>query len=481
MNEIELKFQVPPGQASAVARAVGTASARRIRLQAAYADTPDRRLAGAGLALRLRREGRRWVQTLKGRGDGLMARPEHEVPVPGGAALPAIDAARHAGTPVGERLLALLADGVPLEVLYRTDIQRTLRLVRSGGATVELAHDRGSITAGAQHLAVDEIEFELKSGPTTALVALAARWVARHSLWWDVRTKSERGFRLAEGLVQVPATRAEPSAVAPGQTAPQALAAMLHGALAQVLPNGAEIAAGTAAPEHLHQLRVGLRRLRSVLREVAPLAGAEAAGAEALERAWVAPFGALGAARDADVLAGDLGPGIDAALAAAGLSPLAWPAAAAGDAPEPAQVLRGAEVQALLLRSLGLALAAAAALLRPLWKRTRRGARDIAAAEPDALHTLRKRAKRLRYLLEALAPLLPPKRLRRTMAALKPALDRLGELNDLHTARMRLAAHPELAPPVWFALGLLAERHRHGLPAAQRALAAVFEAPPPWR
>ncbi|MFN9103948.1 MAG: CYTH domain-containing protein, partial [Betaproteobacteria bacterium] len=86
MNEIELKFQVPPGQATAVARAVGTASARRVRLQAAYADTADRRLAAAGLALRLRREGRRWVQTLKGRGDGLMARPEHEVPVPGGAA-----------------------------------------------------------------------------------------------------------------------------------------------------------------------------------------------------------------------------------------------------------------------------------------------------------------------------------------------------------------------------------------------------------
>ncbi|MCZ8113149.1 MAG: CHAD domain-containing protein [Betaproteobacteria bacterium] len=496
MNEIELKFQVPPGQATAVARAVGTASARRVRLQAAYADTADRRLAAAGLALRLRREGRRWVQTLKGRGDGLMARPEHEVPVPGGAAMPAFDAARHAGTPVGDRLLALLADGAPLVVLYRTDIQRTLRRVRSGGATVELAHDRGSITAGGQRLAVDEIEFELQAGPATALVALAARWVARHGLWWDVRTKSERGFRLAEGLVQVPAPRAAPSAVAPGQAAPQALAAMLHGALAQVLPNGAEIAAGTAAPEHLHQLRVGLRRLRSVLREAAPLAGAAAAEAQALERAWAAPFGALGAARDADVLVGDLGPGIDAALAAAGLPPLAWPAAAAGDAPVPAEVLRGAEVQALLLRSLGLALAAAAsdtpvppaldraaaaALLRPLWKRVRRGARDIAAAEPEDLHTLRKRAKRLRYLLEALAPLLPPKRLRRTLAALKPALDRLGELNDLHTARTRLAAHPEPAPSVWFALGLLAERHRHGLPVAQRALAAVFEAPPPWR
>ena len=516
MNEIELKFQIPPGQAAAVARAVGTATARQIRLQAAYADTPDRRLAGAGLALRLRREGRQWVQTLKGRGDGLMARPEHEVAVAGGATLPAFDAQRHAGTPVGERLLALLADGAPLEVLYRTDIRRTLRQVRSGGATVELAHDRGHISAGSQRVGVDEIEFELKAGPATALVGLAARWVARHGLWWDVRTKSERGFRLAEGLVQVPAVHAAPSAVDKRQAAPQLLAAMLQAALAQVLPNAAEIAGGSATPAHLHQLRVGLRRLRSMLREAAPLAGLAADDARALERAWAAPFAALGAARDADVMAAGVGPELDAALAAAGLPALAWPAVAGQGGAEPAALLRAGEVQALLLRSLGLALAleepaaapppeatlsgsagmapaaasgaagrvdpaTLAALLQPLWKRTRRGARDIAAVEPEALHSLRKRAKRLRYLIEALAPLLPRQRCKRTLAALKPALNRLGELNDLHTAHTRLAGHPEPGPSVWFAQGLLAERRRHALPAAQRALAAVFEAPAPWR
>ncbi len=525
MNEIELKFEVPPAQAAALARAVATPSAQVIRLQAAYADTADRRLAAAGLALRLRREGRRWVQTLKGRGDGLMARPEHEVPVSGGgAALPAFDATRHAGLPVGQRLIALLADDAPLQVLYRTDIRRTRRRVRIAGATVELSHDRGHIEAAAgQRLVVNELEFELLAGPSAALVALASRWVRRHGLWWDVRTKSERGFRLAEGLHEVPAVHAAASAVAEGQAPGQALAAMLHGALSQVLPNAAEIAAGTAAPEHLHQLRVGLRRLRSVLREAAPLAGAAAAEARALERDWAGPFGALGAARDADVLTGDLAPDLDVALAAAGLPPLTWTAAASGFSPEPAAVLHRPEVQALLLRSLALTLltaqpdvgtgpvrrpgsrgsaqaaqgavvqadapaavqpfdrAAAADLLQPLWKRVRRDARNISAASPEALHTLRKRAKRLRYMMEALAPLLPPKRLRRAMAALKRALNCLGELNDLHTADARLAALPEPAASAWFVRGLLAERRRQGLPAAQRALAAVFEAPPPWR
>lgn len=497
MNETELKFQIPPRQAAAVARAVATASARRIRLQAAYADTADRRLAAAGLALRLRREGRQWVQTLKGRGDGLMARPEHEVAVSAAAAMPAFDATRHAVTPVGERLLALLADGAALQVLYRTDIRRTLRAVRSGGATVELAHDRGHIEAGGQRLAVDELEFELKAGPAAALVALAARWVARHGLWWDVRTKSERGFRLAERLAQVPAVRAAPSLAAPGMTAPQLLAALLMGALGQVLPNAAEIAAGSATPEHLHQLRVGLRRLRSVLREAAPLAGDGADALRTLERDWAAPFGRLGAARDADALAAGLWPDVDAALAAAGLPALPRPPTGAAGADEPAALLRGGEVQALLLRSLALALSPtpdpdgtaapglgrddAAALLQPLWKRLRRSARDIAAADPERLHGLRKRAKRLRYMLEALAPLLRRKPLQRLLVALKPALDRLGEINDLHTAERALAAGPPDTPAAWFALGLVGERRRALLPLAQQALDRAFDRPPPWR
>ena len=65
MGEIELKLQVPQGALPAVEQAVAVGQARRQRLQAVYFDTADRRLGAAGLALRLRKEGRRWVQTLK--------------------------------------------------------------------------------------------------------------------------------------------------------------------------------------------------------------------------------------------------------------------------------------------------------------------------------------------------------------------------------------------------------------------------------
>ena len=500
MTETELKFQIPPRQAAAVARAVATTTARRIRLVAAYADTADRRLAAAGLALRLRREGRQWVQTLKGRGDGLMARPEHEVAVSAMPAMPAFDATRHAGTPVGDLLLAQLADGAPLQVLYRTDIRRTLRLVRSGGAQIELAHDRGRIHAEGGQVDVDELEFELKAGPAAALPALALRWVQRHGLWWDVRTKSERGFRLAEGLDLVPAIHAAPSGVARGQAGPALLATLLQDTLAQVLPNAAELAARTATPEHLHQLRVGLRRLRSVLREAAPLRGEPeaVAAALALERDWAAPFGALGAARDADALAAGLWPELDRVLAAAGLPPL--PQAAASSAQDPSEVVQGTAVQALLMRTLAMALPPAAAaegtapaagasvtppdaaaLLQPLWKRVRRGSREIAAVPPEQLHRLRKRAKRLRYLLDALAPQLKRKPLQRLLALLRKALNRLGELNDLHTAEQALKALPEPSPSVWLALGWLTAHRQALLARAQQALDELAKAAPPWR
>ena len=99
-----MKFQVPVARRAALAKAVATATARRVSLRARYFDTADRRLGGAGLALRVRKEGRRWVQTLKGAGDGIWQRLEHEVPLhvtPG--VIPPADPALHDGPPPATR------------------------------------------------------------------------------------------------------------------------------------------------------------------------------------------------------------------------------------------------------------------------------------------------------------------------------------------------------------------------------------------
>jgi len=191
MKEVELKFQVPPAAHKAVEAAVaGPRAARRIRLRAVYFDTPAGALAAAGLALRLRKEGRVWVQTLKGSlPEGTsMTRAEHNVPrTETGATVPAIKPQLHADTPVGAALIRVMqASNAELQQVISTDIWRRARTVRVAGGVVELAFDVGVIEAGAsvppRHRPVCELEIELKSGSPQAVVSTAQRWVARHGL-----------------------------------------------------------------------------------------------------------------------------------------------------------------------------------------------------------------------------------------------------------------------------------------------------------
>jgi inorganic triphosphatase YgiF len=271
--ETELKFQVPADRRALLERAVATKDAQTTRLQAVYLETTGQHLAQAGLALRLRKEGRGWVQTLKGRGDGLVNRLEHEVPLPPQSGVPKLDLQRHAGTPAGDRLAAALPPDAVLQPLYRTDVSRLHRRVRFEGAVVEVAYDRGCLSAGEgaaqRKLAVNEIEFELISGPPVKLPALALRWVEKHGLVWDSRTKSERGMRLALGQphgpavnVHLPPRRAADAALPAGHAALQA-------ALAQAVANAAELAEGLGGLEHLQALRAALRRMPEALRRMA--------------------------------------------------------------------------------------------------------------------------------------------------------------------------------------------------------------------
>jgi inorganic triphosphatase YgiF len=511
MLEIELKFQVPAAERAAVRRAVSTATARTTHLQARYFDTPDRRLAAAGLALRLRKEGRRWVQTLKGRGDGLMQRLEHEVvlsapkagPAPAAGATPVLDVALHAGTPAGAALMRALGDATTLTERYATDIRRTHRVVRlPGNNVVELAFDEGEIRAGEARLAVCELEFELQHGAADALPRLAQRWVERHGLWLDVRSKAERGERLALGLTQVPASKSSTPALRASMRGDEALRTLLASALEQVLRNACELAGGGASADALHQCRVGLRRLRSLLRDFGGLDPADTA--QAAFTTWQAAladlFRRLGSARDRDALRETLLP----ALAAAGAPALDLPPAHDHEAPD--AVLREAACNALWLQVIAYLHAAAAptevtdasdatnataaspdlrrsvgAELRRLHRQVVEGAATFATLEEAGQHRVRKRLKRLRYGAEAVAALYPAKAVSRYLAALRPAQDALGAYNDLLVARALFEAMAHVDPHAWFALGWLAARKPSALAQCTEALARIEKAPKFWR
>jgi triphosphatase len=297
--EVELKFQVPAAQVAGLERAIRTSTAQTVRLQAVYADTAGHALAAASLALRLRLEGRTWVQTLKGRGDGLMSRLEHEVVLPPQRGRPELDPQRHAGTAVGDRLLQVLG-GRPLQPLYRTDVRRLQRVLRWQGAQVEVALDRGWLIGGPagaeRRLKVQEVEFELKRGSPHQLPALTLRWLARHGLWWDSRTKSERGMRLALGLDRVPAQPLSPLATPRSLRAWQAA---VSATVAHAMVHAAEIGSGLDTPDHHQQLQLALDRLQRLFGLVAAGPLAEPAAALAKGLAGLRASGAIDATQTA--------------------------------------------------------------------------------------------------------------------------------------------------------------------------------------
>lgn len=494
MQEVELKFQVPATRRAALDAAVAGRDKRpRERLQATYFDTVDRALARAGLALRLRREGRRCVQTLKGAGDDGITRAEHNVALPGPIGDNAVaEPALHAGTEVGARLHHVLAEAgsPPLVCLFRTDVLRRSRQLRTRGGVVELVFDAGEIVAGERRTPICEFEVELVRGSPSAVITTARRWALRHGLWLDTRTKAERGDLLARGEAMNPERRAQPVLLQPEMSLAQAFRCALRSCFDQISVNASQVASGAYHDEHVHQLRVGLRRLRTALR----LFDVQQAQPElALQVATL--FRRLGAARDRAAVAQPLEQELARALAAAELTFAPPTQPPAEDEAEPGALLRLAPMQALLLDLLALLhaelptpLPDAPPLSEVIERRLRRWHRKVLAdaarfreLDDIARHTMRKRAKSLRYGAEFAAELFGKKRLRRLLKPLRELQERLGELVDLSVALAAYRSRSDGDPHVLFALGWLAARKQEILRSSEREVEAFAETKKFWK
>ncbi len=463
--EIELTFLVPAASRAALAAELaGRGTARRVSLIDAYFDTPDRHFARAGLAWRMRREGRRWMQGLKVAGSGALQRFEHEVIRPD--AHP--DPQAHAETDRGRQLIELLenakTEGQDVGLRFQIQQRRLLRRVRTTGAVVDISLDEGRVTAGTAMQRLCELEFELVSGSPVAMLGLVERWRRRFGLVYDPLNKAERGHHLAAGTPHPPLRKARLPRYAKDASALEAFGAVLDECLAHISRNAIGLAAGAPElrAEHVHQARIGIRRLRSALRA---FRGWVAEAPAELVDGLRALFAELGKTRDSDVL----GSGVAEELRQAGAPPLDLPTEA--DAADLAALIRGDAVQRLLLAwitwraSLQPLAEPQQPLKRLARKRLRRWHKALARdclrfdeLEPTALHTLRKHAKRQRYAIEFFAPLLPAKHAARHLQALASAQQALGEINDLVVARDRYQALVASHPAAWFAVGWLTAR-----------------------
>jgi triphosphatase len=265
MQEIELKFQVPEPSHERLVQKLKSLGARICRMQAAYFDSEDRDLGRAGVALRLRREDGQWVQTLKARGEGLVQRLEHNVArTDAGERTPVLELAAHEEHPAGRALQRLLVQrglvAGDLTVQYETAFDRlAFHAVEPQGLRVEVALDLGEVRAwpgGALRcLPLRELEFELLEGALPRWLQWLRSWVQPYGLWLDLRSKAERGDRLARGLPP-PVLEVRPQA---------ALRLLLEG----VLRHSAECIEGLGDARHHQALLRGLQALTG-LAEIPP-------------------------------------------------------------------------------------------------------------------------------------------------------------------------------------------------------------------
>lgn len=414
--ERELKFRLAPRAAARAANELALAPG--VALSSIYFDTPSRALSRARAALRLRRVGRAWLQTFKcERAPG--ARGEWELGVPRAA----LDLARFPADEIrrasGIELASLSGRLAPL---FETRFTRRAADVRLKDAVVEVALDRGAVIAGKRRKPLLELEIELKSGEPRRLLRYAESLVEPLALRLSLASKAEQGYRLALGEPRSPRKWRRPDLR--GAKPHEALVRLAGAAFVQIAAN-AEGVLACDDPEYLHQLRVGLRRLRALFaafRALDPQPGAV--------RQRLRPFATvLGAARDWDVFA----EGLPSPPAAAKKARAKARALVASPPFQRAlvRILRWIEEAPWRTREEPLDRFAARALDRL----HRKALKKIDWSDAAERHRRRVRLKRLRYAADAFADGFARARASPYLAALERLQDGFGELNDIAVAR----------------------------------------------
>jgi CHAD domain-containing protein len=417
---VERELKLAPGDGFVMPE-LGEPAPTRV-FTSTYHDTVDLALARHGITLRFRSEdgSRLWQLKLPHGAHRL------ELEVPGRPARPPTELLQ---------LLVAHLRGRELTPVARLRTRREVVHARDA----EIVDDSVAVLDGQRVTRrFRELEVELVGEDVTALERIGSRLRDAGAVPRELRPK------LFEALDLEPAV---PPSLAVGARPLDALGLALADQYRHLLAHDPGTRHGVD-PEDLHQLRVATRRLRAFLRAARPLVDGAWADALRDELGWLG--GALGPARDLDVLAERL----QSELAGLGAADGAAADLLAGLAAE-REAARAAAVAALstdrylalLDRVEGAAHPPAgpggrtlAELWQREWKRTQRTFARLGRTPPDAeLHAARIKVKRARYAAE-LAQHELGKAGARFVDAAKALQDILGEHQDAVVAEERVLA-----------------------------------------
>jgi inorganic triphosphatase YgiF len=358
---------------------------------------------------------------------------------------------------------------------FITTFTRTAwNLCLPAGDRIELAMDCGEISKGKKKEIICEIELELKAGSAGALFDCALQLLDTIPLRIGNLSKAERGYALCRSKKPAPAVRASELILQPHMSLDEVCQRVAIDCLAQIQGNQTTLSADYD-PEYLHQMRVGLRRLRSALDQFTPAVAPPTQLFEQLD--WLSA--ALGPARDWEVMCHSTLPSLSAAgrdnSKLSDLRPavediahaMRMEALAAVQSPRFARLMLIASAwleSAAWRNSRGAAQSSARAsqlprladkILQRHHRRMQKRGKKLDHSNPAACHKLRITAKGARYTAEFFRSLYPAKSANTYIRALAALQDELGRRNDLAVAQQLLrgldAAKPDLHAGIKFA------------------------------
>ena len=295
-KEVELKLELAPASLPALKKVPLLRSPNspptHTREISVYFDTDKHKLRRKGLMLRVRRIGRRHVQTIKAAGNSApFERDEWEAEIAGDE--PDLSLA-------GGTALEPLVNGKlrrQLKPLFETRVRRTVYPIADDTRAIALTIDRGTIDTGSRSAPLCEVELELERGTIAELFDVARELTRAVPAHLAVKSKSERGYELIDDRQDAP-VKAVPIDLPAAASTREAFQIIGRACLRQVVGNEPALIKGD--PEGVHQMRVGLRRLRAAMSLFSGILRDAQTAAIKAELKWLT--GELGPARELDVL-----------------------------------------------------------------------------------------------------------------------------------------------------------------------------------
>ncbi len=302
-QQITLKLSVAEDRHGVLQRHAALAAATTREQQALvsiYYDTGRMALRRGGILLRLRKQGTSWQQTVKLQQDsfgGLTQRPEWHTPYPSHFDFSNIDDPELRDWLQREKIAGRLA------AIFETKLRRTVwQLDPAPDTRLLVKLDRGWIASNGRRESISELELQLLSGSVDSVYTLALQLAQSLALPPLLLSKAERGYRLFRNTVREP-VKAGAIAIGTGETPLAAFRLIAQDCLTHLQLNH-DGAVKSDDAEYVHQMRVATRRLRAALRMFRPVLPDRFS--EQLLPPMRELMGALGQARDLDVLMAEI-------------------------------------------------------------------------------------------------------------------------------------------------------------------------------